>query len=221
MDGDRGDRGGRSRSRADRRPVLTVRLAPPRRVRRQSLLGDAQAVRWPRREARRPTTCEQPGVTEEVLTMTGTAHRTFLIVGAGLAGTTAAEALRTDGFDGRIVLLGDETTHPYDRPPLSKDYLQDKSELDKVFLHPDAWYAEQDIELRLETRVTAIDRNAHKVSTAGTASSSGWARRSLRSPAKTALPPGCGSPTAAWSRLTRWWSRWASSPTPSWPRPRA
>ncbi|MGV8978496.1 MAG: NAD(P)/FAD-dependent oxidoreductase [Cellulomonas sp.] len=99
--------------------------------------------------------------------MTVTTERTFLIVGAGLAGTTAAEALRTGGFDGRIVLLGDEKTHPYDRPPLSKDYLQDKSERDKIFLHPDAWYSEQGIELLLETRVTAIDRDAHEVSTAG------------------------------------------------------
>jgi 3-phenylpropionate/trans-cinnamate dioxygenase ferredoxin reductase subunit len=94
-------------------------------------------------------------------------QRTFLIVGAGLAGTSAAEALRTNGFGGRVVLLGDEKAHPYDRPPLSKDYLQGKSELDKVFLHPDAWYAEQDIELRLGVQVTAVDRDAHQVSTAG------------------------------------------------------
>jgi 3-phenylpropionate/trans-cinnamate dioxygenase ferredoxin reductase subunit len=95
-----------------------------------------------------------------------TEQQTFLIVGAGLAGTTAAETLRTNGFGGRVVLLGEERTPPYDRPPLSKDYLQGKSELDKVFLHPHAWYADQDIELRLETRVTAIDRDAHQVSTA-------------------------------------------------------
>jgi 3-phenylpropionate/trans-cinnamate dioxygenase ferredoxin reductase subunit len=94
-------------------------------------------------------------------------QRTFLIVGAGLAGTSAAEALRINGFGGRVVLLGDEKAHPYDRPPLSKDYLQGKSELDKVFLHPDAWYAEQDIELRLGVQVTAVDRDAHQVSTAG------------------------------------------------------
>ncbi|MEO8888890.1 MAG: FAD-dependent oxidoreductase [Jatrophihabitantaceae bacterium] len=93
--------------------------------------------------------------------------QTFLIVGAGLAGTTAAEALRTEGFDGRVVLLGEERAHPYDRPPLSKDYLQGKSELDKVFLHPDDWYAEQDIDLRLGVQVTAVDRSTHQVSTAG------------------------------------------------------
>lgn len=59
-----------------------------------------------------------------------TKQQTFLIVGAGLAGTTAAETLRTNGFGGRVVLLSEERTHPYDRPPLSKDYLQGKSERD-------------------------------------------------------------------------------------------
>ncbi len=93
-------------------------------------------------------------------------QQTFVIIGAGLAGTTAAEALRTEGFGGRVVLLGEESVYPYDRPPLSKDYLQDKSELDKIFLHPDAWYAHQHIELRLGQTVTAFDRGAHQVSTA-------------------------------------------------------
>ncbi len=92
-------------------------------------------------------------------------QQTFVIVGAGLAGATAAEALRTDGFDGRIVLLGEETEQPYDRPPLSKDYLQGKSERDKIFLQPAGWYAEHDIDLRLGTRVTALDRHTHQVST--------------------------------------------------------
>ena len=96
-----------------------------------------------------------------------TAQQTFLIVGAGLAGATAAEALRTQGFTGRIVLLGEETEPPYNRPPLSKDYLQDKSEKDKIYVHPEGWYAEHDIELRLDTRVTGIDLCAHQVSLDG------------------------------------------------------
>ncbi len=94
-----------------------------------------------------------------------TGQQTFVIVGAGRAGAAAAEALRTQGFDGQIALLGDETDHPYDRPPLSKDYLQGKSEKDKVYLHPDGWYAEHDIDVRLGTTVTAVDRTGHKVST--------------------------------------------------------
>lgn len=96
----------------------------------------------------------------------GTAKQTFVIVGAGLAGVKAAEALRTQGFQGRVVLIGDETERPYDRPPLSKDYLQGKSEKDKIYLQPNGWYAEHDIDMRLGTRVSVIDRPAHRVSTA-------------------------------------------------------
>jgi 3-phenylpropionate/trans-cinnamate dioxygenase ferredoxin reductase subunit len=94
-------------------------------------------------------------------------RQTFLIVGAGLAGATAAEALRTQGFTGRVVLIGAEVERPYDRPPLSKDYLQGKSERDKIYLQPPGWYAEHDIELRLDTRVTAVDRDAHEVVVGG------------------------------------------------------
>ena len=67
-----------------------------------------------------------------------TEQQTFVIVGAGLAGAKAAEALRTDGFDGQVVLLGEEAERPYNRPPLSKDYLQGKSEKDKIYVHPEA-----------------------------------------------------------------------------------
>lgn len=96
-----------------------------------------------------------------------TGQQTFVIVGAGLAGAKAAEALRTDGFTGRVVLLGEETERPYNRPPLSKDYLQGKSEKDKIYVHPEAWYAEHDIELRLDTRVTGLDLAAHRLSVTG------------------------------------------------------
>ncbi|MCZ7536542.1 MAG: NAD(P)/FAD-dependent oxidoreductase [Acidimicrobiia bacterium] len=94
-----------------------------------------------------------------------TERESLVIVGAGLAGAKAAEALREEGFDGRVVLLGEENQRPYDRPPLSKDYLQDKSEKEKIYVHPEGFYAEHDIELRLETRVTTIDRAAHQVTT--------------------------------------------------------
>ena len=96
-----------------------------------------------------------------------TEQPTFLIVGAGLAGAKAAEALRTDGFTGRVVLLGEESERPYNRPPLSKDYLQDKSEKDKIYVHPQGWYAEHDIELRRGTRVTGLDVAAHHVTVIG------------------------------------------------------
>jgi len=92
-----------------------------------------------------------------------TAQEAFVIVGASLAGAKAAEALRTGGFVGRVVLLGEEVERPYERPPLSKDYLQGKSEKEDIYVHPDGWYAAHDIELRLNDRVAAIDRVAHQV----------------------------------------------------------
>ncbi|HEX4702978.1 MAG TPA: FAD-dependent oxidoreductase [Pseudonocardiaceae bacterium] len=87
----------------------------------------------------------------------------FVIAGAGLAGAKAAEALREQGFDGRIVLIGAESHLPYDRPPLSKDYLAGKAERGSIDVHDADWYANQRIELRLSTEVTAIDRAAHQV----------------------------------------------------------
>jgi 3-phenylpropionate/trans-cinnamate dioxygenase ferredoxin reductase component len=91
---------------------------------------------------------------------------TFVIVGAGLAGAKAAEALRDLGFDGRIVLLGEEPHRPYERPPLSKDYLTGKSEREQVFVHPATWYGEHAVDLRTDQAVTAIDRASHQVSLA-------------------------------------------------------
>lgn len=84
-------------------------------------------------------------------------RETFVIVGGGLAGATAAETLRNDGFDGRIVLFGEERQPPYLRPPLSKEYLRGESELANVFVRPEGWYAERRIELRTSTRVTDME----------------------------------------------------------------
>jgi len=91
---------------------------------------------------------------------------TFAIVGAGLAGAKAAEALRTEGFAGRIVLLGAEPHRPYERPPLSKGYLQGSAARDTVYVHPPEWYGDHRIDLRLDTAVTAVDRRAHEIVTA-------------------------------------------------------
>ncbi|GAA2984956.1 NAD(P)/FAD-dependent oxidoreductase [Streptomyces fulvorobeus] len=91
------------------------------------------------------------------------AHRTFVIVGGGLAGAKAAETLRAEGFSGRVILIGDERDHPYERPPLSKGYLAGKEERDSVFAHETAWYAGADVELHLGQPVTAIDREARSV----------------------------------------------------------
>src|SRR5512142_2831190 len=87
----------------------------------------------------------------------------YVIVGAGLAGAKAAETLRAEGFAGPVVLIGDEDERPYERPPLSKDYLLGKAERDTIYVHPADWYAGNDVTLRLGTTVTAIDRAAHEV----------------------------------------------------------
>lgn len=95
-------------------------------------------------------------------------ERTFVIVGASLAGAKAAETLRAEGFTGGIVLIGEETERPYERPPLSKGYLQGKEDArEKAFVHPEAWYAEHDVDLRLATRVTRVDPAAHTVTLDG------------------------------------------------------
>jgi len=81
----------------------------------------------------------------------------FIIVGGGLAGAIAAQTLREEGFDGRITLLGEESNRPYERPPLSKDYLQGNTDRDSIFVHPESWYADHAVELRLGAAVTSLD----------------------------------------------------------------
>ena len=88
---------------------------------------------------------------------------TYLIAGASLAGAKAAETLRTEGFDGPVVLIGDEAELPYERPPLSKGYLLGKAERETIYVHPRQWYADSDVELRLGVPVTGIDPAAHEV----------------------------------------------------------
>ena len=91
---------------------------------------------------------------------------TYVIAGASLAGAKAAEALRTAGFHGRVILIGAEDELPYERPPLSKDYLQGKTGREKIYVHPAQWYADSDVDLRLGAVVTGIDRAAHEVALA-------------------------------------------------------
>jgi len=71
-------------------------------------------------------------------------QQTFGIVGAGLAGAKAAETLREEGFDGRLVLLGAEPERPYERPPLSKDYLRGETDREAASVHAAGFYAELD-----------------------------------------------------------------------------
>jgi NADPH-dependent 2,4-dienoyl-CoA reductase/sulfur reductase-like enzyme len=88
---------------------------------------------------------------------------THVIVGAGQAGGWAAIAMRQAGFDGRILLIGDEAWRPYERPPLSKAVLTDETEPPLQYFHTAERYAEQRIELLLGTRVSGIDPKGHSV----------------------------------------------------------
>jgi 3-phenylpropionate/trans-cinnamate dioxygenase ferredoxin reductase component len=93
--------------------------------------------------------------------------QTFVIVGAGLAGGKAAETLRGEGFDGRIVLIGDEPERPYERPPLSKGFLLGKEPKEKAYVHAPGWYDEHRVELRLSTRAVGLDTAGHTLALAG------------------------------------------------------
>jgi 3-phenylpropionate/trans-cinnamate dioxygenase ferredoxin reductase subunit len=95
------------------------------------------------------------------------ADKGFVIVGAGLAGAKAAETLREEGFGGRVVLVGEESERPYERPPLSKGYLLGDQDRDAVYVHGADWYEENEVELRLGQRVVALDRAAHEVELEG------------------------------------------------------
>ena len=91
---------------------------------------------------------------------------TQLIVGASLAGAKAAEALRAAGFEGPVTLIGAEDELPYERPPLSKGYLQGKAGRETIYAHPADWYASASVDLRLGVRVTGLDPVAHEVTLA-------------------------------------------------------
>lgn len=86
-----------------------------------------------------------------------------VIIGAGQAGYQCAESLRHEDYDGPIILLGEETYPPYQRPPLSKSYLLGDVDKQRLLFRTEAYYQEHQIDLHLNTRVTAIDRSAHRV----------------------------------------------------------
>jgi 3-phenylpropionate/trans-cinnamate dioxygenase ferredoxin reductase component len=92
---------------------------------------------------------------------------TFLIVGASLTGAKAAEELRAQGFDGRVMLIGAEPERPYERPPLTKDYLRGESERETAYVHPGDFYTQQEIELVTGVTVTAIDPGECRVTLGG------------------------------------------------------
>jgi 3-phenylpropionate/trans-cinnamate dioxygenase ferredoxin reductase component len=92
---------------------------------------------------------------------------TIAIVGASLAGAKAAEGLRDNGFTGRIVLIGEETERPYERPPLSKGYLLGAEPREKAYVHEAHWYPSHDVELLLGVRATDLHPATHTLTLDG------------------------------------------------------
>ena len=90
-------------------------------------------------------------------------NESYVIVGAGIAGGTAAETLRKQGFDGEVHLVGAEPHRPYDRPPLSKEFLSGNKEESKLFFKTEDFYAEQSIELHLGAEAASLDPSSHTV----------------------------------------------------------
>lgn len=94
-------------------------------------------------------------------------QQTFVIIGGGAAGSAAAEELRRQNFGGRIIILSAVPDVPVDRPNLSKDYLDGHAKPEWMPLRSADWYAQRDIELRLNTQVTGLDLDAHTITLAG------------------------------------------------------
>src|SRR5438105_9196331 len=111
-----------------------------------------------------------------------------VIVGAGHAGFQLGASLRQGGFDGAIVLLSDEPVLPYQRPPLSKDYLDGKIGLDLLLMRPEAFYRDHRIDFLPGARVTAIDRTARRVELAS-GERLGYGHLVLATGARNRVPP--------------------------------
>jgi len=97
----------------------------------------------------------------------GDAPRSIVIVGASLAGGTAAGVLRNEGYDGVISLVGAEEEPPYERPPLSKEFLRGELSFEDALVRPASWYEEHDVDARFGIRAVQIDVHAREVVVAG------------------------------------------------------
>jgi 3-phenylpropionate/trans-cinnamate dioxygenase ferredoxin reductase component len=116
-----------------------------------------------------------------------------VVVGAGLTAANVVQTLRAEGYDEPITLVGDEHDRPYERPPLSKGYLQGSADASTLFVHGEHWYAEHRVGTRFGDRVVAIDRPVHRV-TLATGESLGYRRLVLATGARPRIPdlPGIG-----------------------------
>src|SRR5690606_35424395 len=90
----------------------------------------------------------------------------IVIVGGGLAAASAARTLRKEGYDGGVVVYAAEPHHPYERPPLSKDYLRGEADRSAAFHPSDAWYDDNDVEVHPGTAVAGLDAAAHRLTLA-------------------------------------------------------
>jgi NADPH-dependent 2,4-dienoyl-CoA reductase/sulfur reductase-like enzyme len=90
-----------------------------------------------------------------------------VVIGGGLAGAKAVEALRNRGFDGSLTLIGEETELPYERPPLSKSYLIGTTPFEKAIVQTEEWYRDHDVDLRLGQRAEKVDLPRQSVSLSG------------------------------------------------------
>jgi 3-phenylpropionate/trans-cinnamate dioxygenase ferredoxin reductase subunit len=91
----------------------------------------------------------------------------LVIVGASLAGGTAAATLREEGFDGRVILVGEESSPPYERPPLSKEYLRGEVPFADALVRPEDFYTSNDVETHFGVRATRVDANEKTVELSG------------------------------------------------------
>jgi len=124
---------------------------------------------------------------------TGTHSTTFVIVGGGLAGAEAAATLRSEGFDGSLVVIAAEPEHPYERPPLSKAYLSGEADFAAALVHEPSWY--EDVDLRLRTEAVGLDVTAHQVTLADGATL-GYDKLLLATGAAPTRPPVVGADRA-------------------------
>ena len=102
-----------------------------------------------------------------------TADQTFVVIGAGQAGGWTAKTLRDEGFEGRVIIIGDEDFAPHERPPLSKEVLLGDAEKDVCLLWPPGTLEDAGIEMRLGESVAAIDPEGHTLSL-GSGETIGW-----------------------------------------------
>lgn len=90
-----------------------------------------------------------------------------VVIGAGQAGSSCVAKLRNSGFEGDVTLIGAEPVPPYQRPPLSKAYLMGDMTLERLYLRPEAFYADNNITLRMHSEVESIDTNAQTLTVSG------------------------------------------------------